>query len=93
MGEGVLAIVLEIELKIYQLKIYQLKIYQLVWFGPREGLSIEHLLPSANVVCEGYVFTLSVCPQWVCVAGGCAWQGVCMAGGMCGKGQGDGFRL
>ena len=50
------------------------------------------LLPPANEVCKGYVFThvcLStgghVC-QGVCMAGGHVWQGACMAGGVHGKG-------
>ena len=47
-----------------------------------------HLLPPANVFCEGYVFT-GVClstergacmARGVCKAGGYAWWGVCMAG-------------
>ena len=44
------------------------------------------LLPPANEVCEGYVFT------GVCLSTGCVWQGgvhgggACMAGGMYGRG-------
>ena len=50
------------------------------------------LLPSANEVCEGYVFTgvclstgghawRGVCGRGVCMAGGYTWQGACMVGG------------
>ena len=50
---------------------------------------IKHLLPPANKVCEGNVFTGVCLPtrggmrgQW-----GHAWQGPCMGGGACVAGE------
>ena len=44
-----------------------------------------------TVLCEGHVFTpvcQSFCSQrGACMVGGHVWQGVCMAGGMCGRGH------
>ena len=38
-------------------------------------------LPPANEVCEGYVFTLSFCPQGACVVvGGVHGRGACVRG-------------
>ena len=46
----------------------------------------EPLLPPANEVCKGYVFT-GVClfTRGTWVAGGNAWQGVCMVGACVGE--------
>ena len=56
-------------------------------------LTYGMLLPPANKVCEGYVFTpvcQSFCSQGggmrgrgACMAGGRVWQGWCVAGGAC----------
>ena len=60
---------------IFSTVLYQLRIQDF-----RRGANL--LLPPANKVCEGYVFT------GVCLSpGGRAWQGMCMAGGMCGGGH------
>ena len=45
-------------------------------------MSILVLLPPANKVSEGYVFT-GVCLSTEGRGGGHVWQGVCMAGGKC----------
>ena len=45
------------------------------WWFATSSIGFSRLLPPANEVCEGYVFT-GVCPQGVaCVAEGCAWWG------------------
>ena len=50
------------------------------------NLKLLYLLPPANEVCEGYVFTpvcQSFCSWGGMHGGGCAWQGGMHGGGVC----------
>ena len=49
-------------------------------------IRIVRILPPANEVCEGYVFTGVCLPTGGMCGRGRAWQGACMAGGVRGRG-------